>query len=110
MPSTYVHLSGKETEQTLLQLHGVQSEEAQQKPLFTPITCPRCDTRNPHDTKFCGKCGVILDMREAVELEAKQHEQKITRDKTDLIMNMLMKDPEVVAVIKQKLENMQMNV
>ena len=104
MPSTYVHLSGKETDTALLKLNGIEVNENKEEQTQKPRICKRCDTINPALNKFCCKCGAVLDVKSAMEMEAKFKEQIDARNKTDNIMNNLIKDPEVQEFLARKLE------
>ncbi|MBW3001853.1 tyrosine-type recombinase/integrase [Candidatus Woesearchaeota archaeon] len=106
MPSTYVHLSGKDTDSALLKLNGVVREKEHDQTLLTPQKCPRCEIINSHESKFCNKCGAVLDVKEAMVMEENQKQFRTKRDRMDLVMNMMMKDPEVVEVIRKKMEKM----
>ncbi|MBW2969095.1 tyrosine-type recombinase/integrase [Candidatus Woesearchaeota archaeon] len=106
MPSTYVHLSGKDTDEALLRINGVVRADKKDRVLLTPQKCPRCETINSHESKFCTKCGAVIDLKEAIILEENKQKVKVKRDQMDLLMNMMMKDPEVVDVIRKKIEKM----
>lgn len=106
MPSTYVHLSGKDTDEALLRLNGVIREDKADRVLLSPQKCPRCTAINSSESKFCTKCGLVLDLKEAMMLEENKKKVQTARDQMDLVMNMLMKDPEVVEVIKKKMEKL----
>lgn len=65
-PGTYVHLSGRDLDSAILQMHGVQmeTEKIERK---DPITCPRCHTVNDSLSKFCNDCGLALDEKTLLE-------------------------------------------
>ncbi|MAG78475.1 integrase [archaeon] len=98
MPSTYVHLSGREVDNTLLALSGIKSEKEKEKPKLQPKKCPKCDTINSHNARYCCKCAGILDLQVAMELQ----EQKEKRNVADELMNKLIQDPEVQNLLLQK--------
>jgi integrase/recombinase XerD len=61
MPSTYVHLSGRDVDQALLRLNNITvSEKEDWEKGFWLKKCPRCSLENPPANKFCNRCGVIL--------------------------------------------------
>ena len=62
MSRIYVHLSGREVDDALLKLHGMQKEEPKKIPILTPLICPRCDTKNLTNVKYCSKCGLPLQI------------------------------------------------
>lgn len=105
-PSTYVHLSGRETDNTLLLLNGFQGKEEHKESTLKPIKCPRCDHINGYDSKFCSKCAGILDIETAMKLEEKRQKEAEMRKESDEIMNMLMRDPEVQKLIMEKIATM----
>ena len=102
MPSIYLHVSGKSLDKKLLEHHGLlepeEKKEAEAKPL-KPLKCPRCETTNPADAKFCYKCSMILTLGAAVELEGK-------RKHTDDLMRDLLEDPEMQKMMRRKLAKM----
>jgi integrase len=97
MPSTYVHLSGKDVDKTILSMNGiVEKEEKQDK--FQPIKCVRCDFINPAKTKYCIRCSQILDDKTAAE----HQEIDKKRNMTNMILNELVKQPDVQKILLQK--------
>jgi hypothetical protein len=100
MPSTYVHLSGRDVDQAILGIYGLKKEEETGKPTkLTPKECPRCHQKNPATNRFCFNCGMALDMQAVMELEEK-------RGKADELMTMLLGDPEVRRVLRRKLRKL----
>lgn len=74
MAGVYVHLSGADIEQKQLQKAGLLDKEESRKEdnILKPRDCPRCKEVNPATAKFCYKCGAVLDLKTAVELENSQ--------------------------------------
>jgi integrase/recombinase XerD len=68
MASIYVHLSGKDIDNKILEIHGIKPKEPKTQHL-KPIVCIRCNTQNDSTAKYCKNCGMVLDIREAVNLE-----------------------------------------
>jgi ribosomal protein L40E len=106
MPSTYVHLSGKEVDDAILTMNGIKNEEKKEEHNFKPIMCPRCDTINAVDSKHCNKCGGILDMKYAMELEDVRTKELDMREKSDKLMAILLSDKAVQEIIMDKLKGM----
>jgi len=71
MAAVYVHLSGRDLEEPLLKLYGLQKEETKQESRLKPITCWKCKTTNPADAIVCVKCGMFLKVETAVQAEEK---------------------------------------
>jgi site-specific recombinase XerD/ribosomal protein L40E len=98
MPSIYVHLSGRDLDEAVLGVYGLK-KRSEEEPKLKPKICPRCQTSNQFDAKFCVKCGLALDVKTAMEVEE-------TRLKTDSIMDMLMRDPEFRELLARKLSEL----
>lgn len=73
MPAVYVHLSGRDIDETLLEHYGIKRRQQgpEERPL-APRTCPRCKHQNPAGAKFCMRCSAALDLRTALELNDKR--------------------------------------
>ena len=95
MPAVYVHLSGRDVEKAYLKAHGIEVE-AEKFEGREPKTCSRCDLKNPFDAKFCLKCGMILDMEAAADLDEARH-------RADSVLDMLMSDDEFRHLLKKKM-------
>ncbi|MBI5355918.1 MAG: tyrosine-type recombinase/integrase [Candidatus Aenigmarchaeota archaeon] len=65
MASIYVHLSGKDIDNAVLGLYGLKPKVSQDDNP-KPKMCLRCSTNNSPSAKLCGKCGMVLDIREAI--------------------------------------------
>ncbi|MEM2276639.1 MAG: site-specific integrase, partial [Thermoproteota archaeon] len=74
MPSTYVHLSGRDVDSALLRLKGVNVEEKGREGL-SPKVCPRCREENSPALSFCRRCGAPLDLKVALELDEKKNSE-----------------------------------
>ncbi|SDF85298.1 Site-specific recombinase XerD [Methanolobus vulcani] len=69
VPSIYVHLSGRDVDTAVLKANGVELEEEENKPKVHK--CPRCKTLNTPNNMFCFKCGSVLTLEKALEIEEK---------------------------------------
>jgi len=70
MAATYVHLSGRDVDSTLLGIYGIQEAREAQQPVLKPQECPRCQEVNDPASKFCRRCGLPLkDAQVADKLE-----------------------------------------
>jgi integrase len=70
MTGTYVHLSGKDLDDDILQLHGVtpkKPEKPLEKGALRPQPCVRCNKANSPTAQYCQFCGMILDENLALE-------------------------------------------
>lgn len=60
MVSTYVHMSGRDIDDAVLQAYGKQPKAAA-APKLTEKICPRCRYANGMDFLHCRRCGAPLD-------------------------------------------------
>ncbi len=88
MPRTYVHLSGRDLDAPILQMHGIKKEE-KKKDNFSPRKCLRCETINSPSGKFCAKCGMALDEYTALMQERKH---KIEKNKYHRLVALMLQD------------------
>ncbi|KKG13086.1 tyrosine-type recombinase/integrase [Methanosarcina sp. 2.H.A.1B.4] len=65
MPATYLHLSGADIEDRVLQIAGIKKIEKVEEVNTSIKTCPRCHTLNSFDTVYCRNCSMILDQTRA---------------------------------------------
>jgi integrase/recombinase XerD len=106
MPSTYVHMSGKNVDNAILQMNGFEIEENSNQSIMQPKKCVRCDTINANESKYCLKCGGVMDIQEAMNLQQSFEERK----EADSVMDRLMKDKEVQRFLMEKMKGLGNNV
>lgn len=87
--ATYVHLSGRDTDKAILEMHGLVEEE-KEKDKFKPIICPRCNIKNEPAAKFCSGCSLGLDEKSVMNFD-KQKDRATQMGFVDMEM---IKDPE----------------
>jgi hypothetical protein len=58
MPSIYVHLSGRDVDNSVLSIYGIKEAEKSQEPVLKVHECPRCKDPNDPAAMFCHKCGL----------------------------------------------------
>jgi integrase/recombinase XerD len=72
MAATYVHLSGRGTDNAILHMNGLTTPENENKESkLKPLKCPRCEFVNGATSKFCNRCAAPLDIRTALSIEEK---------------------------------------
>jgi integrase/ribosomal protein L40E len=96
MPSTYIHLSGKNLDNSILALNGIKTESRNNETELKPQTCPRCNTINTHDAKYCKNCAGVLNVQAAQELEQKQKNNQLS----DQILKKIMELPQIQEILK----------
>lgn len=72
MPARYVHLSGKDVEDALLELHGIKTEN-NGKTTVQLKTCSRCMEQNAPDLSRCARCGFIIDEKLLANMAESDH-------------------------------------
>jgi len=91
-PRTYVHLSGRDLDNTFDQMHGsVDGEEEEKEEKVDE--CPRCsELYKPGEDQFCSNCGQAFDLEAAEKVEKveeKASEEMLgTTSKADLMQEM----------------------
>ena len=72
MPAVYIHLSGADVENKILEKNGlIEPDEEIKTPPTKPKECPRCKTKNAYDAQYCMTCSMILDPKKAKEIDEK---------------------------------------
>ncbi|MFH1229558.1 MAG: site-specific integrase [Candidatus Aenigmatarchaeota archaeon] len=99
MASTYVHLSGRDVDNSLLKLQGIKVDSQVDEAVLKTVSCQRCNENNSPDSKFCMRCGSPLDVETALKLDE-------TRAKADKLMSILVQDPEILERLLKQLESM----
>ena len=97
MAATYVHLSGRDVDSTLLQMYSLKDKPIEREPALDFRICNRCKERNSPGQEFCGRCGNPLDEKKLLVNPAKQ---------SDDLMNALFANPEVKEFISKKVVEM----
>jgi len=96
MAETYIHLSGADIEQKILQKAGLlDAEETREKnEVLKPRECPRCRKTNPATARFCYNCGMALDMKTAMEIDEKKNAETLE------LMDLIQREPRVFEILK----------
>jgi len=97
MAATYVHLSGRDVDSSLLKLQGIDTPEKTKEIHLKVVTCTRCNEKNSPTSKFCMRCGSPLDLDTALKLDE-------FRAKADKLISILIQDPEVLDKLLSKIE------
>ncbi len=101
MASVYIHMSGKDTDEAILRANGLEIKKVQKQRLLEPKKCMRCFAVNEATNRFCKVCGFSLDKEEAEKVLQADTQRK----QADGIMDRLMKDNDILELIKEKLKS-----
>jgi integrase/ribosomal protein L40E len=97
MAAVYVHLSGRDTDDAILELNGIKTDMNEKKEsALKPKKCPRCDTVNPATAMFCQRCSFTLNVIAAMKVDDE-------RSRIDEVMAKLMNDPKMQRMIEKRL-------
>jgi len=73
MAATYVHLSGRDVDNAMLEIHGLAKDEGKKGEKYKVKICPRCDEQNSPSVEECVKCGTTLDIKTLLEEDEKRN-------------------------------------
>jgi hypothetical protein len=105
MASIYVHLSGRDLDNSLLKLNGIEVDEKEDVSILKPKVCIRCDKENPATNKFCNQCGMMLDEKTMVEIIENDMERKDADNILDKLMEDETKREKFLGLIKEVLND-----
>ncbi len=94
--STYVHTSGKNLDDAVLAMYGLKRQDDSVE-RFSPIVCPRCQSKNDPSMKFCGQCSMGLDEKSLLEFEEKKEVsarvgmEVLNEKNVDVVLDVLLK-------------------
>lgn len=102
MAAVYVHLSQRDIEDAVLNMHGIESP-LKAKDNFKVGRCPRCHQVNPETQKFCGTCGMPLHdaAREQIERDSATIDLEI--------LNAAIVNPDILKALAERVAELQNN-
>ena len=71
MPSVYLHVTQDDVFDKVAEIKGIEVDKGSKEiiKIMSKKICPRCNTDNAFDAKYCSKCSMIIDQKAALELE-----------------------------------------
>ena len=97
MPQVYVHLSGRDTDDAMLRLNGIEPQNHKpEESLLKPCVCSRCGTINASENSFCRHCGSVIALNAAMEMEDRTKEAEET-------LHEVLKDEAVKRAVQEAL-------
>lgn len=76
MPSVYVHLSGRDTDETVLKMYGIEVDASENQLDMGFKKCSFCGHDNSPNAKFCEECNGPLDPQAAEQTDQKVRKQE----------------------------------
>jgi len=71
-PGTYVHLSGRDADDAILELYGMMRESNEDIKLLLPKPCSNCQVMNAFTCSVCVGCGSPLDVAPRPNIDARR--------------------------------------
>lgn len=112
MYDQYVTLVGEDVSNKMKSCYGMKNSMDERRNKAQVVDCPRCETANVPDNKFCYKCGLVLceeikhKMNNIKEDERKIHEELLSRDLSkykdiagsvqELLLEAIKNDPDMI--------------
>jgi site-specific recombinase XerD len=98
MLGKYLHLSGKDNDDPILEMYGIKKAE-NNGDVLEDKRCLRCGKLGKFTDVHCSGCGAVLNEEVASNIIKKEQE----RANMDKLLNKLTEDPEILELIKKKL-------
>ena len=92
MVATYVHLSGRDVDNAILEANGMKSKENVVEEKVSVKTCFKCKYINGMEMVYCGRCGAPLDITTAIQ--SQKHEGTVKEAIAEAL-----KDPNTIEEI-----------
>jgi integrase len=98
MPSTYVHMTGRDLDGAIMSLNGIEIPKDKQEAKLQPLICTRCRRLNSFGTVFCGICGSPLTQEGKIKIQIQEQNIQLTED----VFRKLLEDERVQKILKEK--------
>lgn len=105
MAGVYIHLSGRDVDNALLKVYGINNAPEKKGSALRPKECARCSLANQATNRFCSRCGLPLDEDAKVEVMKKDMERKDADD----VLDKLIEDREFRDILIKKILSMKQN-
>jgi len=89
MPQIYVHLSGRDLDDSLLSMYGLKQKTQEEKSKLLPIKCPSCNELNTAGSVVCNSCQRPLTIEYALKQDQEtktKYELKVKELETKMIL------------------------
>ena len=106
MPRTYIHLSGKQTNDAVRRIYGLGGETKPKESELKPKVCEYCASANPSTNIFCLKCSNPLTLEAMI---ASKDRMSVMQDELEATRLAMSRMAEVMNKINAKMENLPNN-
>ena len=83
----YIHYFGNESSESILEAYGIVTKDKEKPALLKPKQCPNCNEPNKPNSRFCGKCRMVLtyDAYETLESQKeKESEVQVLKENSSI--------------------------
>lgn len=101
MAGIYIHMSGKETDEVILQMNGIEIDKEKTLSVLQPKKCLKCSTVNEVTNRFCKLCGLPLEKEEAEKIL----KADIEKEEVNKIMSELVKNKDALKLLVEAIRN-----
>ncbi len=108
MPSTYVHMSGKDMDTAILRMNGYTIKGERNEDELRARICPRCEEANTPNSVYCHKCSATLDQKQIIEEQKELMKTEQKENSINSLMSELLKDSEVAELLIKKIEELKL--
>lgn len=107
MPSIYVHLSGRDTDASILRLYGIDIRSSDDQLEMSTKKCPFCNHENSPNAIFCSECNGPLDALAVAQSDKRLRDQdKLIKkvierliERTPKVLEELLREEEIASDI-----------
>jgi len=99
MAAVYVHLSGKDVDDAILRLHGL--DEDNETPMIGKVKCPRCSNEVSKGCVYCPICGLCLDEKHSQEELIMVNGEPVSKDVINGLVEMIKQELRKELKIKE---------
>jgi integrase/recombinase XerD len=99
MAAVYVHLLGRDVDNALLRVYGIENGNEKKESILRPKACDRCQQVNHATIRFCSRRGLPLDQAAVSEVLQKDLERK----EADRVLDSLLEDQEFREMFVRKI-------
>jgi integrase/ribosomal protein L40E len=106
----YIHLNERAIQDKIYRERGAELQEVKKKePVLTVKVCPRCKHENSPTATFCEQCSMPLDLKTAIEVQAKadilQHGSEFADPTNEKFAELMKLVSQLPAEVTQKIQN-----
>ncbi len=87
MPATYIHLSGRDTNEAIRKIYGLGKKDKEEESKLKPRTCNICSETNEFTNLLCKKCNNPLTLEARLEYKDKLTQMQDENAQIKVVLN-----------------------